>query len=162
MARRHRRRHRIAVRQSMQPAAAALVLLAVVAPAGQVRLGDAVQKACARLLTKQPGGLMEPAPGREAAENDVIEADHGHRPTVMHYPARRQVLPAHQPVMAAANRVRSASLNGVGARLTGSQRTVTTRASAATSPAAVMIVSRVVRLVVPSCSTAICTVRCRS
>ena len=46
-------------------------------------------------------------------------------------------------------RRRSVSLNAIGLRWPGSQRTETTRASAATSPDGVRIVSWVVRLVVP-------------
>jgi hypothetical protein len=60
--------------------------------------------------------------------------------------------------MAAVSRARSAPLNGIGRCPSGSQRTVTTRASATTSPDGVRIVSRVVRLVVPSRSAAIRTV----
>ena len=64
--------------------------------------------------------------------------------------------------MVAVRRVRSVSLNGIGCRPLGSQRTVTTRASAATSPDEVRMVSRVVMLVVPRRSAWIRTVTCWS
>jgi predicted RNase H-like nuclease len=63
-----------------------------------------------------------------------------------------------QPVPAADSRARSASVNGTGLRLPASHLTVTTRASATTSPPGVTTVSQVVRLVVPRRSTAIRTV----
>ncbi len=71
--------------------------------------------------------------------------------------AWRLTAPDHPPA-AAASRARSGSANGTGWRRSRSQRTVTTRASAATSPDPARIVSRVVTLVVPSRSTAIRTV----
>ena len=64
--------------------------------------------------------------------------------------------------MTAVSPARSVSVNGVGLRARRSQRTVTTRASAASSPAAVRMVSRVVRLVVPRRSTSRRTVTRRS
>ena len=54
--------------------------------------------------------------------------------------------------------LRSVSVKGTGLRFSASQLTVTTSASAATSPAGVTTVSRVVRLVVPRRSAAIRTV----
>ena len=62
----------------------------------------------------------------------------------------------------ASMRARSSSLNGTGLRSPGSQRTVTTRACAASSPAGPIIVSRVVRLVVPTRSASTRTVTRRS
>ena len=57
----------------------------------------------------------------------------------------------------AASRARSSAVNAAGLRAAASQSTVTTLASAAVRPAGVRIVSRVVRLVVPTFSTSIRT-----
>jgi len=57
----------------------------------------------------------------------------------------------------AASRARSPAANATGLRAPASQSTVTTLASAAVTPAGVRIVSRVVRLVVPTRSTSIRT-----
>jgi SAM-dependent methyltransferase len=62
----------------------------------------------------------------------------------------------------AASRARSSAANATGLRAPASQSTVTTLASAAVAPAGVRIVSRVVRLVVPTRSTSIRTCSRRS